>query len=155
MTSTLQEGVSEDCNRHCHWICSDGIHWILCQAHPHSHQQHHRRILNFKLAFCDLFCDQIGQDLNVTQYYNLSEVVCKDKRMLDLFSIFSKGGILLWCFKGAGLLPKEWEAFTPTINELIRSVLLQERAVKKNFWECGQLAVKYKMVIIIMCYIFA
>jgi len=62
-----------------------------------------------------------------------------------LFSIFSKGGILLWCFKGAGLLPKEWEAFTPTINELIRSVLLQERAVKKNFWECGQLAVKYKM----------
>lgn len=65
--------------------------------------------------------------------------------MLDLFSIFSKGGILLWCFKGAGLLPKEWEAFTPTINELIRSVLLQERAVKKNFWECGQLAVKYKM----------
>ena len=66
--------------------------------------------------------------------------------MLDLFSIFSKGGILLWCFKGAGLLPKEWEAFTPTINELIRSVLLQERAVKKSSWECGQLAVKYKMV---------
>jgi len=65
--------------------------------------------------------------------------------MLDLFSIFSKGGILLWCFKGAGLLPKEWEAFTPTINELIRSVLLQERAVKKSSWECGQLAVKYKM----------
>ena len=97
----------------------------------------------------------MANDLNVTQYYNLSEVVCKDKRMLDLFSIFSKGGILLWCFKGAGLLPKEWEAFTPTINELIRSVLLQERAVKKNFWECGQLAVKYKMVIIIMCYTFA
>ena len=66
--------------------------------------------------------------------------------MLDLFSIFSKGGILLWCFKGAGLLPKEWEAFTPTVNELIKSVLLQERAVKKNYWECGQLALKYKMV---------
>jgi len=65
--------------------------------------------------------------------------------MLDLFSIFSKGGILLWCFKGAGLLPKEWEAFTPTINELIKSVLLQERAVKKNYWENGQLALRYKM----------
>jgi len=65
--------------------------------------------------------------------------------MLDLFSIFSKGGILLWCFKGAGLLPKEWEAFTPTINELIKTVLLQERAVKKNYWESGQLALKYKM----------
>jgi len=65
--------------------------------------------------------------------------------MLDLFSIFSKGGILLWCFKGAGLLPKEWEAFTPTINELIKSVLLQERAVKNNYWESGQLALRYKM----------
>jgi len=65
--------------------------------------------------------------------------------MLDLFSIFSKGGILLWCFKGAGLLPAEWEAFTPTINELIKSVLLQERAVKKNYWESGQLALRYKM----------
>jgi len=51
----------------------------------------------------------------------------------------------LWCFKGAGLLPKEWEAFTPTINELIKSVLLQERAVKKNYWESGQLALRYKM----------
>jgi len=65
--------------------------------------------------------------------------------MLDFFSIFSKGGILLWCFKGAGLLQKEWEAFTPTVNELIRSVLLQERAVKKSYWEHGQLALKYKM----------
>jgi len=65
--------------------------------------------------------------------------------MLDFFSIFSKGGILLWCFKGAGLLPKEWEAFTPTINELIKSVLLQERAVKNNYWESGQLALRYKM----------
>ena len=70
----------------------------------------------------------------------------KVARMLDFFSIFSKGGILLWCFKGAGLLPKEWEAFTPTVNELIKSVLLQERAVKKNYWECGQLALKYRMV---------
>ena len=66
--------------------------------------------------------------------------------MLDFFSIFSKGGILLWCFKGAGLLQKEWDAFTPTVNELIKSVLLQERAVKKSYWEHGQLALKYKMV---------
>jgi len=65
--------------------------------------------------------------------------------MLDFFSIFSKGGILLWCFKGAGLLQKEWDAFTPTVNELIKSVLLQERAVKKSYWEHGQLALKYKM----------
>ena len=76
----------------------------------------------------------------------LISLLYRDSTMLDFFSIFSKGGILLWCFKGAGLLPKEWEAFTPTVNELIKSVLLQERAVKKSYWEHGQLALKYRMV---------
>eukprot|EP00088_Acartia_fossae_P032063 TRINITY_DN3287_c0_g1_i1.p1 TRINITY_DN3287_c0_g1~~TRINITY_DN3287_c0_g1_i1.p1 ORF type:complete len:647 (-),score=238.60 TRINITY_DN3287_c0_g1_i1:552-2492(-) len=67
------------------------------------------------------------------------------KIMLDFISIFSKGGILLWCFKGAGLLDKEWEAFTPTVNQLIKTVLLQERTSKSNYWENGQLALKYKL----------
>jgi len=67
------------------------------------------------------------------------------KIMLDFISIFSKGGILLWCFKGTGLLDKEWEAFTPTVNQLIKSVLLQERTSKTNYWENGQLALKYKL----------
>lgn len=65
--------------------------------------------------------------------------------MLDFFSIFSKGGILLWCFKDLNLLPKEWEAFTPTVNNLIKSVLLQERATSDRYWENGQLALKYKL----------
>jgi len=64
--------------------------------------------------------------------------------MLDFISIFSKGGILLWCFKGAGLLEKEWEAFTPTVNDLIKTVLLQERT-SKSYWESGQLALKYRL----------
>jgi len=67
------------------------------------------------------------------------------KMMLDFISIFSKGGILLWCFKGAGLLAKEWEAFTPTVNQLVKTVLLQERTSKNNYWESGQLALKYKL----------
>jgi len=67
--------------------------------------------------------------------------------MLDFFSIFSKGGILLWCFKDTMLSAAEWETFTPTINELIKCVLLQERAGKANYWEKpgGQLALKYKL----------
>jgi len=67
--------------------------------------------------------------------------------MLDFFSIFSKGGILLWCFKDSLLSATEWESFSPTINELIKSVLLQERAGKVNYWEKpgGQLALKYKL----------
>lgn len=39
--------------------------------------------------------------------------------MLDLFSIFSKGGIVLWCFQSTG------EMFSPSVNALIRSVILQ------------------------------
>lgn len=67
--------------------------------------------------------------------------------MLDFFSIFSKGGILLWCFKDTMLSAAEWETFTPTINELIKCVLLQERAGRANYWEKpgGQLALKYKL----------
>ena len=45
--------------------------------------------------------------------------------MLDFFTIFSKGGILLWCFKGADLLQKDWDAFTPAVNSFIKTVLLQ------------------------------
>ena len=45
--------------------------------------------------------------------------------MLDFFTIFSKGGILLWCFKGIGIDQKHWEAFNPSVNAFIKSVLLQ------------------------------
>jgi signal recognition particle receptor subunit alpha len=39
--------------------------------------------------------------------------------MLDLFTIFSKGGIVLWCFQGT------CDSFTLPVNELIKSVILQ------------------------------
>uniref|UniRef100_A0A8C1PMQ6 SRP receptor subunit alpha n=2 Tax=Cyprinus carpio TaxID=7962 RepID=A0A8C1PMQ6_CYPCA len=41
--------------------------------------------------------------------------------MLDFFAIFSKGGIVLWCFQGAGVT----ESFGGPVNALIRSVILQ------------------------------
>lgn len=44
-------------------------------------------------------------------------------KMLDFFTIFSKGGIVLWCFQGAGVT----ESFTGPVNALIRSVILQVR----------------------------
>lgn len=40
-------------------------------------------------------------------------------KMLDLFTIFTKGGIVLWCFRGTQ------EIFTAPVNALIRSVILQ------------------------------
>jgi hypothetical protein len=41
--------------------------------------------------------------------------------MLDFFTIFSKGGIVLWCFQSTSQL------FTPSVNALIKSVILQVR----------------------------
>lgn len=46
--------------------------------------------------------------------------------MLDFFTIFSKGGIVLWCFQGSGVT----ESFTGPVNALIRSVILQVSLVK-------------------------
>lgn len=45
--------------------------------------------------------------------------------MLDFFTIFSKGGLVLWCFQG---VRGPAAAATAPVNALIRSVLLQVRA---------------------------
>uniref|UniRef100_A0A7N8Y3L4 SRP receptor subunit alpha n=1 Tax=Mastacembelus armatus TaxID=205130 RepID=A0A7N8Y3L4_9TELE len=60
--------------------------------------------------------------------------------MLDFFTIFSKGGIVLWCFQGAGVT----ESFTGPVNALIRSVILQERSGKNSFTH-EALSLKYKL----------
>uniref|UniRef100_A0A7N8WVN9 SRP receptor subunit alpha n=1 Tax=Mastacembelus armatus TaxID=205130 RepID=A0A7N8WVN9_9TELE len=61
-------------------------------------------------------------------------------KMLDFFTIFSKGGIVLWCFQGAGVT----ESFTGPVNALIRSVILQERSGKNSFTH-EALSLKYKL----------
>jgi len=61
---------------------------------------------------------------------------------------FSKGGILLWCFRGAGLLQKDWDTgFTPAVNTFIKTVLLQEKSGRNRTaqFEHGSLALKYRL----------
>ncbi|KZC13571.1 Signal recognition particle receptor subunit alpha [Dufourea novaeangliae] len=58
--------------------------------------------------------------------------------MLDLFTIFSKGGIVLWCFQSTS------QIFTPSVNALIRSVILQERTGNHSF-EHDSLRLQYKL----------
>ncbi|CAH1797097.1 unnamed protein product [Owenia fusiformis] len=58
--------------------------------------------------------------------------------MLDLFTIFSKGGIVLWCFQGTSQL------FTPSVNALIKTVILQERGGNNSFSH-DALTLKYKL----------
>uniref|UniRef100_A0A8C6STG2 SRP receptor subunit alpha n=1 Tax=Neogobius melanostomus TaxID=47308 RepID=A0A8C6STG2_9GOBI len=60
--------------------------------------------------------------------------------MLDFFTIFSKGGIVLWCFQGAGVTG----SFTGPVNALIRSVILQERSGNNTFTH-EALSLKYKL----------
>ena len=43
--------------------------------------------------------------------------------MLELFVIFTKGGIVLWCFQGAT------QFMTAPVNALVKDVLLQVKAV--------------------------
>ncbi|KAJ8280371.1 hypothetical protein GJAV_G00053740 [Gymnothorax javanicus] len=61
-------------------------------------------------------------------------------KMLDFFAIFSKGGIVLWCFHGAGVT----ESFAGPVNALIRSVILQERSGSSSFTD-NALSLKYKL----------
>ncbi|CAG9858623.1 unnamed protein product [Phyllotreta striolata] len=58
--------------------------------------------------------------------------------MLDLFTIFSKGGIVLWCFQSTN------QIFTPSVNALIKNVILQERTGVKTFDHDG-LLLQYKL----------
>ncbi|XP_076112155.1 signal recognition particle receptor subunit alpha-like isoform X1 [Mytilus galloprovincialis] len=58
--------------------------------------------------------------------------------MLDFFTIFSKGGIVLWCFQGTSQL------FTPAVNSLIKTVILQERTGNNAFTH-EALQLKYKL----------
>ncbi|XP_055307309.1 signal recognition particle receptor subunit alpha homolog [Sitodiplosis mosellana] len=58
--------------------------------------------------------------------------------MLDLFTIFTKGGIVLWCFRGTQ------EIFTAPVNALIRSVILQERT-GSNSYDHNNLTLQYKL----------
>ncbi|CAG7836359.1 unnamed protein product, partial [Allacma fusca] len=58
--------------------------------------------------------------------------------MLDLFVIFSKGGIVLWCCQNSK------ELLVTSVNALIRSVILQERTGNGTF-ESGSLMLQYKL----------
>ncbi|XP_002738227.1 signal recognition particle receptor subunit alpha-like, partial [Saccoglossus kowalevskii] len=58
--------------------------------------------------------------------------------MLDLFTIFSKGGIVLWYFQGT------CQALAPSVNALIKSVILQERA-GSNTYTHDAVTLKYKL----------
>ncbi|KAM4801116.1 LOW QUALITY PROTEIN: signal recognition particle receptor subunit alpha-like [Urocitellus parryii] len=58
--------------------------------------------------------------------------------MLVFFTIFSKGGLVLWCFQGVS------DSCTGPVNALIRSVLLQEQGGNNSFTH-EALTLKYKL----------
>lgn len=50
------------------------------------------------------------------------------RKMLDFFSIFGKGGIVLWCFQGTS------QIFTSSVNALIKAVILQVDIKHRNLF---------------------
>lgn len=62
--------------------------------------------------------------------------------MLDLFTIFSKGGIVLWCFQSTSQIS---QFFIPSVNSLIKTVILQERTSSNNNYEQDSLSLKYRL----------
>lgn len=58
--------------------------------------------------------------------------------MLDFFTIFSKGGIVLWYFQGTS------QMFNQSVNSLIKCVILQERSGDNQFTH-ENLTLKYKL----------
>jgi len=62
--------------------------------------------------------------------------------MLDLFTIFSKGGIVLWCFQSTSQIS---QFFAPSVNSLIKTVILQERTSSNNNYEQDSLSLKYRL----------
>ncbi|KAL3266672.1 hypothetical protein HHI36_010834 [Cryptolaemus montrouzieri] len=57
--------------------------------------------------------------------------------MLDLFAIFTKGGIVLWCFQSTS------QNFTSSVNSLIKNIILQERGL--NTYNDNGLSLQYKL----------
>ncbi|VDN41386.1 unnamed protein product [Gongylonema pulchrum] len=58
--------------------------------------------------------------------------------MIELFTIFGKGGIVLWCFQEGGQL------LTDSVNQFIREVLIQERG-NSTVFRHNDLTMKYKL----------
>ncbi|CAI4228743.1 unnamed protein product [Auanema sp. JU1783] len=58
--------------------------------------------------------------------------------MIELFTIFGKGGIVLWCFQEGAQL------FTESVNRLISDVLMQERGDVTQFKDNG-MTIKFKL----------
>ncbi|XP_050521536.1 signal recognition particle receptor subunit alpha homolog [Daktulosphaira vitifoliae] len=62
--------------------------------------------------------------------------------MLDLFTIFSKGGIVLWCFQSTSQIS---QLFVPSVNSLIKTIILQERTGSNNNYTQDSLSLKYRL----------
>lgn len=58
--------------------------------------------------------------------------------MIDLFTIFGKGGLVLWCFQEGG------QMFTDSVNEFIKEVLMQERG-NTTVFKHNNVTIKYKL----------
>lgn len=91
-----------------------------------SHVMYNVCIMNGShLPLRSVFTTEVGFNWNTFSPYpfQTANVIISGSlvTMLDLFTIFTKGGIVLWYFQGTAL------SLTPAVNSLIKSVILQVR----------------------------
>ena len=82
-------------------------------------REYQREIRENKPSYCIMGVYYRTCANKLRNFYDSSQLGLPRQVMLDLFTIFSKGGIVLWCFQGT------CQSFTLPVNELIRSVILQ------------------------------
>ena len=82
-------------------------------------REYQREIRENKPSYCIMGAFYRTCANKLRNFYDSSQLGLLRQVMLDLFTIFSKGGIVLWCFQGT------CQSFTLPVNELIRSVILQ------------------------------
>eukprot|EP00054_Salpingoeca_dolichothecata_P009120 m.51626 g.51626 ORF g.51626 m.51626 type:complete len:634 (-) comp18176_c0_seq1:145-2046(-) len=61
--------------------------------------------------------------------------------MLDLFSIFTKSGIVLWCFQQT----QDRKAISNSVNQLVWQVFLEKRSKEEKVFENGNHAVQFTL----------
>ncbi|XP_061683234.1 signal recognition particle receptor subunit alpha isoform X2 [Syngnathoides biaculeatus] len=117
--------------------------WITSYTNVSAHAQTLTILTSHPAPASDVSQNCFAQVVEPTRgrvYFLFKYFWLRGDKMLDFFTIFSKGGIVLWCFQGTGVT----ESFTGPVNALIRSVILQERSGNKSFTH-EALNLKYKL----------
>lgn len=93
--------VHESCSSYGDRVCSDGIRWLLCEAHLYSHQQHHRRRhLGIFFLFLQFISDRLYVNGVIQQLVGVASILVRTHHASPVVGLYN--GVLS-CVKKKGL----------------------------------------------------